>query len=156
RPGRRPLGFLTSRAMAVIEELQPQRLVVDAVSTLAKSPIEEGRNRGELATMLSCIRTTPATTLVMDETPGIVSEFEVTGGVMISSLVDNIIVLRYVELSSEMRRAASVLKARYVDHDKEIREYVIGQGGLALQDKFQVETGLFKGMPRQSSVEDFF
>ena len=79
-----------------------------------------------------------------------------TGGVMVSSLVDNVIILRYLELGSEMRRAVSILKARYVSHDKEIKEYVIGPSGIELMSKFDVATGLLKGSPVRRDVEDFF
>ena len=156
RPGRRPLGLLVAEAVEKVRAARPGRLVIDAISTLAKSALSGNSYRSDLAAMLANIRAMEVTTLVLDETPGIVSELEVTGGVMISSLVDNILVMRYVELESEMRRAVSVLKARYVDHDKEIREYVIGPGGLALREKFQVTTGLFRGAPQRGTVEDFF
>jgi len=156
RPARQPLGLLAAETVALIRARRPQRLVIDAISTLAKSALTENGHRHDLMAMLAHVRALGVTALVLDETPGIVSDLEVTGGVMISSLVDNIILLRYVELASEVRRAMLVLKARYVDHDKEIREFTIGPGGVALQDKFQVTTGLLRGEPKRGAIEDFF
>lgn len=156
RPGRGAMGLLVSGIVRMIQELKPQRIVVDALSTLAKAPMEPTRARADLTGFVSALCACPATSIVCDETPGIVGEFEVTGGVMVSSLVDNVIILRYVELGSEMRRAVSILKARYVSHDKEIKEYVIGPSGIELMSKFDVATGLLKGSPVRRDVEDFF
>lgn len=140
----------------LIAEIQPQRVVIDAVSTLPKRPGEEAKLRSDLAKLVSVIRFSPATSILCDETPGIIGEFEVTGGVAVSSQVDSIIVMRYVELSSEMRRAVSVLKARCVNHDKQIREYDIQRGGIQLRDKFKVGTGLMRGTPQRRDVDNFF
>ncbi len=154
--GRAPLGLIVSQVDGAVRERRPDRVVLDAISTLARAPGETSHIRADIAGLVSVLRASPATTIICDETPGIVGEFEVTGGVMISSLADNIIIMRYVELGSEMRRAVSILKARYVDHDKEIREYIIGQGGLELKEKFEVTTGLLKGAPVRREVDDFF
>jgi len=156
RPQPGQLGALTARVAEQMRTLQPQRVVLDAVSTLAKTPGQPARVIADIAGLIALLHASDATTLVCDETPGIVGEFEVTGGVKVSSMADAIIILRYVELSSEMRRAMSVLKARYCDHDKEIREYIIGPGGIELRDKFQVTTGLLRGAPVQRAIEDFF
>jgi len=150
------MGQLTAEIAAIVRERKPHRVVVDAVSTLAKTAGEPARVVIDIGALVSALHHSGATTLICDETPGLVGEFEVTGGVKVSSIADTIIILRYVELGSEMRRAVSILKARYCDHDKEIREYVIGQGGLELRDKFQVSTGLLKGAPVQRAIEDFF
>ncbi len=154
RPGQ--IGALTARVAEALRTTAPQRVVVDAVSTLAKTPGEPARVLADIAALIAVLHTADATTMICDETPGIIGEFEVTGGVRVSSMADNIIILRYVELSSEMRRAVSVLKARNCDHDKEIREYVIGAGGIELRDKFEVATGLLRGAPVQRAIEDFF
>lgn len=154
RSGR--LAQLTAEIAAIVRERKPDRVVVDAISTLAKTAGEPGRVVADVGALVSALHHSGATTIICDETPGLVGEFEVTGGVKVSSIADTIIILRYVELGSEMRRAVSVLKARYSDHDKEIREYVIGQGGLELRDKFQVSTGLLRGAPVHRAIEDFF
>lgn len=155
RPGRKALGIIVADVIAAIEELRPHRVVIDALSTLAKAPGGAVQGRGELAALVSYMRSMDTTALICDETSGIVGQFEVSGGVMVSSLADNIILMRYVELASEMRRALLILKARCIDHDKEIREYVIGQGGIELRDKFAVSTGLLSGRPLRSP-DDFF
>jgi hypothetical protein len=50
----------------------------------------------------------------------------------VSSIVDNLILLSIVELNSSLHRCLTVVKARGSKHLFESREYVIGQGGIAL------------------------
>jgi circadian clock protein KaiC len=50
----------------------------------------------------------------------------------VSSLVDNIILLNYVELENSMRRAVTVVKARGSDHQFRTHEFKIQQGGMVL------------------------
>jgi KaiC/GvpD/RAD55 family RecA-like ATPase len=65
----------------------------------------------------------------------------------ISSICDSIILLRYVEVYGEMRRALTVLKMRGSAHDKEIREFNIDAGGMHLGRPFRHVTGILAGTP---------
>ena len=50
----------------------------------------------------------------------------------ISSIVDNVILLNFVELGNTLRRAITVAKARGSEHQFVTREYKIGPGGISL------------------------
>jgi circadian clock protein KaiC len=50
----------------------------------------------------------------------------------ISSIVDNLILMNFVELGSSLRRAITVAKARGSEHEFVTREYTIGRGGINL------------------------
>ena len=50
----------------------------------------------------------------------------------VSSIVDNIIVMNFVELGGTLHRAITVAKARGCNHEFVTREFVIGQGGIRL------------------------
>ena len=152
----RPLGFSIVEVEQQVRATRPQRVVVDSLSALAKTPGQAQPVAADIAALVALLCAGPGTVVLCDETPGLVGDFEITGGVQVSSLADNIIIMRYVELGSEMHRAVSVLKARYVDHDKEIREYAIGPGGIELMSKFDIATGLLRGSPVRRVVDDFF
>ena len=51
-------------------------------------------------------------------------------------LFDNLVLLRYVELEGEIRRAIALLKMRGTDHEKSIQEYVISSSGIEVRTKF--------------------
>jgi circadian clock protein KaiC len=60
----------------------------------------------------------------------------------ISSIVDNLILLNFVELGTSLRRAITVAKARGSEHQFVTREFTIGKGGISL---LPMEEG--KGLP---------
>ena len=60
-------------------------------------------------------------------------------------IVDTYILLRYLEMESEIKRCLMVLKMRGSDHDKDIKEYVIDQGGLKVGESFSGVSGIFLG-----------
>ena len=65
----------------------------------------------------------------------------------ISTLTDSIILLRYVEMFGEMKRGLTVLKMRGSAHDKAIREFTIGKGGMQMGRPFRNVTGILSGAP---------
>jgi len=72
----------------------------------------------------------------------------------ISTLTDSIILLRYVEMFGEMKRGLTVLKMRGSAHDKAIREFTIGQGGMQMGRPFKNVTGIIAGAPMHVSPSD--
>ena len=66
----------------------------------------------------------------------------------ISFIVDNIILMRYVEIDSAMQRAILVLKTRGSDHAKEIRRFELREGGLIVGTRFEGREALLSGSPR--------
>jgi circadian clock protein KaiC len=66
----------------------------------------------------------------------------------LSYIVDNIILLRYIELLGKVRRSIGVLKSRGSNHDKQLRELIIDDGRVAVGDRFRNLSGLMTGMPQ--------
>ena len=56
-------------------------------------------------------------------------DFKSATEVEASTLIDAIILLRYIEIYGELHRGIAVLKMRGSDHDKRIRELQIGSTG---------------------------
>jgi circadian clock protein KaiC len=52
----------------------------------------------------------------------------------LSSLAENLILLRYIELRSQLYRLISVMKVRDSDFDPSLREFTIDSKGLAIRD----------------------
>ena len=66
----------------------------------------------------------------------------------LSYIVDNIILLRYVEIEAAIRRALTVLKVRGRDHDKRLLELRFEDGRASLRGQFAGLAGLMTGLPR--------
>jgi circadian clock protein KaiC len=76
--------------------------------------------------------------------PGI--ELPVTG---ISSIVENLVALRYVEHHARSRRLVSVVKVRGSGFDPALREFVIADGsGISLAGAFEGAEELLSGFAR--------
>jgi circadian clock protein KaiC len=64
-----------------------------------------------------------------------------------SYLADSIVLLRYFEAEGSVRQAISMLKKRTGDHERTIREYKMGSGGLQLGDPLSDFHGVLTGVP---------
>ncbi len=76
-----------------------------------------------------------------------------------SHIVDGIIMIRYVEIGSEMKKAMNILKLRGSKHKQEIMEYDITSEGIVIEAKFEGMEGVMTGSPRKTisdRVEKFF
>jgi circadian clock protein KaiC len=113
----------------LIEEFKPQRLVVDNMSALERVTSERGM-RDVVIGLGAFVKQRQITTLFTAST-------DIVGGsgmteAHLSTLTDAIVLLRYVEMDAEMRRAITVLKMLGSSHDHAIREYTIGDAGVTI------------------------
>jgi circadian clock protein KaiC len=65
----------------------------------------------------------------------------------VSYLADTVILLRYFELSGEIRKAVSVVKKRSGSHEKAIRPFTIGSDGLMVGPPLTEFHGVLSGTP---------
>ena len=65
----------------------------------------------------------------------------------LSYLADTVVLMRYFEAGGTIRQAVSVLKKRAGEHERTIREYRIGQGGIRLGDPLIDFQGVLTGVP---------
>jgi len=70
----------------------------------------------------------------------------------LSFVVDCIVLLRYVEVESAIRRAILVFKMRSSAHDQAIHSYTIDKGGITVGEAMDGHTGLLSGLSRRSLV----
>jgi circadian clock protein KaiC len=65
----------------------------------------------------------------------------------VTYLADTVVLLRYFEAGSKVRRAISVIKKRTGTHEDTIREYRIGQDGLSIGQPLFEFHGVLRGVP---------
>ena len=68
----------------------------------------------------------------------------------LSYLTDAIVLQRYFEVDGAVRKAIAVLKTRTTMHERTIREFTIGPGGLALGEPMRGFVGVLTGVPTWS------
>ena len=69
-------------------------------------------------------------------------------------MTDAIIVQRYIEVRSRLRRVVAVVKVRASAHSNELREYTIAETGLCIGDMLPEQEGLLGGRPTYQMLDD--
>ncbi len=105
-----------------------------------------------LASLVGFLRGHEVTTLMTREITQLFGSELSIASRGLSYIVDNIILLRYVELNAEIHRALAVLKNRGSDHDKTLRELTMKQGKVRVGSRFTQLSGLMTGIPHSMSV----
>ena len=121
------------RIVKLVEEHGIDCVVFDSIA------VYEMTSRSEVADYLYALATyfknRLATTLFNYESPELLGVSQISEELKGSHLVDNIILLNYVEVSTVLRRAIAVPKVRGSRNLQITREYTIGVGGLLLIDE---------------------
>lgn len=117
-----------------IEAFNPSRLVVDSLSALER--IGAVRYFREFVIGLtSHTRSKELCSLYTAATPRLSGGDSITEA-HISTITDAIVLLRYVEIGSMLRRGISVVKMRGSQHSKSIHEFSIDARGMVIAEPF--------------------
>ena len=139
-----PLENHLIRMKKIIDEFKPNRVAIDSLSALERNSTT--RSFREFVISLTAFVKDREMAGLLTSTTALLGGTTVTEA-HISSICDSIILLRYVEVYGEMRRALTVLKMRGSPHDKEIREFNIDGAGMHLGKAFRNITGILAGNP---------
>lgn len=138
------------RIVRLVEERHIDCVVFDSIA------VYEMTSRSEVADYLYALATffknRLATTLFNYESPELLGVSQISEELKGSHLVDNIILLNYVEVSTILRRAIAVPKVRGSRNLQVTREYTIGEGGLLLLDESddEIQSGAVPQLPFSS------
>jgi circadian clock protein KaiC len=137
---------------AAIRDFKPQRVALDSLSALEHVGTAKAFREFVIG-LTSYIKHEEITGLFTSTTASLMGGDSITE-THISTLTDSIILLRYVEMFGEMKRGLTVLKMRGSPHDKGIREFTIGVGGMRVGQPFRNVTGILAGTPVHLSPSD--
>lgn len=145
RPFENLLDRLATMLFEHVRQRGIRRLFIDGAEGFARGAMFSERTPGLLAAITNELRTCGVTTLMSLETPmfGPVT----TPQALWSALIDNSILLRFVEARSHLHRMISVLKVRGSDFDPAIREFAIGEQGIRVGDTFERAQVISSGHP---------
>ncbi len=128
----------------LLREYQVRRLVLDSITHFNRLTSDTHELRHIYNRVVNGLRREGVTSVLLGEEARSETTRAEKGG--LSFAVDTIILLRYVEVESSIRRAILVLKLRGSDHDKRIRRYDIHEGGLVVGEPFAGRQGLLQGI----------
>jgi circadian clock protein KaiC len=121
-----------------------KRMALDSITHFERLSDDIGKLRGIETEIVNAVKREGLTAMFLKENANVLGKWDVSMN-KIPFIVDTYILLRYLEMESEIKRCMMVLKMRGSDHDKDIREYWIDRGGLAVGEKFQGWSGIFLG-----------
>ncbi|PSM45572.1 hypothetical protein C7Y66_29630 [Chroococcidiopsis sp. CCALA 051] len=115
-----------------IEEHQIDRIVVDGITTYSNAIGDERKFREFLHGLIAFTKQRLMTAFISYENPELFGMTRFMSDSNVTSVVDNVILLSYVELGNMMNRAITVAKARGCKHQYITRQYRIERGGIVL------------------------
>lgn len=113
----------------IVKEFRPRRAVIDSLSTYGSSLGPTGRNfRDFFHAVVALMKEHEVTTVYNHENPELLGMSSVMGPFGVSSLVDNVVLLNWVELADTFRQALTIAKMRANAFDRTTRECEIVDG----------------------------
>jgi circadian clock protein KaiC len=138
-----------------IRRLKATRVVIDSLSGLeiALAPTFREDFRESLGRLISSLSATGATVLMTSELEDRYTDlrFSPYGTAF---MTDAIMVMRYIEVESRLRRVMAVVKVRASHHSNELRLFEITDDGIKVGRKVSGREGLLGGQPSRSRKRD--
>ena len=147
------LDAYAERLLACVHRRKVKRLFIDGLGALRQAALSEPNRIGNFLTaLMNELRVLGVTTLYTLEVPDIMGPSVRTPlGGDLASLAENLVLLRFVELYSQLHRLISVLKVRDSQFDSSLHEYVTSDRGLLIDqssDKAQRLAMGYAGLTR--------
>jgi circadian clock protein KaiC len=133
-------------AVAQIDGLAIRRIVLDSLSGLGVGLSSERRLKQLLYALVAHCRERGATLVMALEVAEMLGGGPLTGH-GVSSIADNVILLRYLEMDGRLHRAISILKARATAHATELKTFAITNQGASVGGALTRLRGVLTGIP---------
>jgi circadian clock protein KaiC len=152
-----PVELSTDRflyqARNLVTDVGAKRAAFDSLTTMALGVPSGRRYKEMIYAIAKHMRRAGVSLFLTVESEQLLGSARLTGQ-GVSFIADNLIQLRYVEIDGRLERAISVLKARGIKHDSELRALTIGAGGLqAIKGRFKDMRGVLTGLPARDVPE---
>ncbi|MDP3429698.1 MAG: ATPase domain-containing protein [Desulfomicrobium sp.] len=134
--------------ISLIQSMKATRVVIDSLSgfELAVAPTFREDFRESLFRMIAALSNLGVTVLMTSELEDRYTDlrFSPYGSAF---LTDAIIVQRYIEVESRLKRVMAVVKVRASAHSNELREFEIDDGGIVIGERLSEYGGILSGSP---------
>ncbi|WP_164012340.1 ATPase domain-containing protein [Pyxidicoccus trucidator] len=139
---------LVQELFGLVKKLGIQRLVLDGLEPFIQESTDPHRTPRFLTAMTNALRALGVTTLATQQTntlfgPELNAPLE-----RVEAIIDNILLLRFVELRSQLYRMLSVLKMRESDNDPALRLFSITAEGIDVAETFESAEAILTGQAR--------
>ena len=128
-----------------VEEFKPSVVIADPITNLIAVG-QENEVKSMLTRLIDFLKMEQVTTLFTSLTSG--GTYLEQSEVGISSLMDTWMILRDFESDGERNRGIVILKSRGMAHSNQVREFLLTDHGIALEDVYLGPSGVLTGSAR--------
>ncbi len=139
------LEATAERLLDAVHRRKVKRLVIDGMRGFERLAVRRDRIVPFFTALSGELRALGVTTLVTFEEPELVGPVVRVPVTEVSSLCDNMLLLRYVELRSRLYRLVSILKLRDRDFDPTLREFKITGRRVEVAQSFESAEAILRG-----------
>jgi circadian clock protein KaiC len=131
-----------------------KRVVVDGFSSYISGIPDPIELRRWFRTLITIAKVEGVTSLFTSGIRSFQGPFEITDHGLLF-VVDNVILMKHVEIESEMELVTHIIKMKGSQHDKEIKRFKITSEGIEVETKFEGREGLLSGISTESVEKRF-
>ncbi len=136
------LSYMVSRE---VEDRGTKIVIIDSVNGYMMATPQERYLTMQFHELLAYLNRNGVVSILVVGQYGLVGSMQTP--IDLSYLSDTVIMLRYFEAEGSVHQAISILKKRTGDHERTIREFRIGPGGLQLGQPLTGFQGVLTGVP---------
>jgi circadian clock protein KaiC len=138
-------GQFAHEVRAAVERDHARVVVIDSLTGYLNAMPEERYLLPQLHELLAYLGQCGVITMLVATQHGLIGNM--TTQVDASYLADSVILLRYYEAGGAVRNAISVVKKRSGPHERTIREFSLGSGGITIGRPLREFHGVLTGVP---------
>jgi len=143
------LDIHAARVKAAVDHMGACRVLIDSLKDLEVTTGSKARYRDYVYSLVDEFKRDGVTLMLTHELTELFGAFRMSEE-GISIIVDNTILMRYVEMGGRVARALSVLKVRGSPHGKEISRFEITDHGMEVGTPIRAASGVLTGAPMLS------
>ena len=139
------LDALGIQLLDTVERFGIKRVLLDSLGGMARIATNQARLIEFFSALMNELRARGVTVMATWEMRDLFGAEINAPAPELSSLVDNLLLMRFVEMNSELKRCLSILKMRDSAYDPALLETVISGQGIRLEKAFRHATAVMSG-----------
>ncbi|MCG8292001.1 ATPase domain-containing protein [Pseudomonas entomophila] len=139
------LDQVGERLLRQTREMGARRVVIDSLGAFGRLALDPARLNAFFRALTGELRSRGITVLLTWEMRDIFGSEITAPAPDLSSIVDNLMLLRFAELEARLHRVLSIVKVRDSDHDPTLQALHLGPHGISLGRVFDGASGVLSG-----------
>ncbi|MBA6115016.1 serine/threonine protein kinase [Pseudomonas putida] len=141
------LDQVGARLLARVEQQRSKRVLIDSLGAFSRLAVDPARLNAFFRALTGELRARDVSVMLTWEMRDLFGSEITAPAPDLSSIVDNLVLMRFVEMQAQMRRMLSILKVRDSHHDPALHELHLGPQGVSLSKAFEGACGVLSGTP---------